>query len=177
MPIFSRVGVPREILTDQGTNFTSKFLKVIYHLLHVHPIRTTPYHPQRDGLVERFNRTLKSMLRKAVVKEGRDWDRLIPYLLFAYWVVPQASTGLIPFELLYGRAAWGPLDVLKETWEATEPSSESVVSYVLSVRNKLEKMTDLVQDNLVKAQQQQKFWYDQNAVAQNWRPCVGSFAD
>ena len=161
MTIFSRVGVP---LTDQGTNFTSKLLKEIYHLLHIHPIRTTPYQPQCDGLIERFNRTLKSMLRKAAVKEGRDWDRLIPYLLFAYREVPQASTGFSPFELLYGRAVRGPLDVLKETWEATEPSSESVVSYVLSVRNKLEKMTDLVQDNLVKAQQHQKFWYDQNAV-------------
>ena len=168
--IISRVGVPREILTDQGTNFTSKLLKEIYRLLHVHPIRTTPYHPQCDGLVERFNRTLKSMLRKAAVKEGRDRDRLIPYLLFAYREVPQASTGFSPFELLYGRAVRGPLDVLKETWEATEPSSESVVSYVLSVRNKLEKMTDLVQDNLVKAQQHQKFWYDQNAVDRELKP-------
>ena len=132
MTIFSRVGVPL-IITDQGTNFTSKLLKEIYRLLHIHPIRTTPYQPQCDGLVERFNRTLKSMLRKAAVKEGRDWDRLIPYLLFAYREVPQASIGFSPFDLLYRRAVRGPLDVLKETWEATDPSSESVVSYVLSV--------------------------------------------
>ena len=49
---FSRVGVPKEILTDQGSNFTSQLLTEIYQLLHVHPIRTTPYHPQNDGLVE-----------------------------------------------------------------------------------------------------------------------------
>ena len=53
--IFSWVGIPREILTDQGNNFTSHLLTEIYHLLHIHPIRTTPYHPQTDGLVERFN--------------------------------------------------------------------------------------------------------------------------
>ena len=52
---FARMGVPDEILTDQGTNFTSQLLKEVYRLLHIKPIRTTPYHPQTDGLVERFN--------------------------------------------------------------------------------------------------------------------------
>ena len=101
--LFARVGIPSEILTDQGSNFTSKLLTELYRLLCVHPIRTTPYHPQTDGLVERFNQTLKAMLRKAAVQEGKDWDRLIPYVLFAYREVPQSSTGFSPFELLYGR--------------------------------------------------------------------------
>ena len=82
--VFSRVGIPKEILMDQGSNFTSHLLTELYRLLQVHPIRTTPYHPQTDGLVERFNKTLKSMLRRAAVDEGKDWDKLIPYLLFAY---------------------------------------------------------------------------------------------
>ena len=60
--LFSRVGVPEEILTDQGSNFTSQLLTEIYRMLHIHPIRMTPYHPQTDGIVERFNQTLKSML-------------------------------------------------------------------------------------------------------------------
>ena len=113
--VFARVGVPREILTDQGSNFTSRLLAELYRLLHVHPIRTSPYHPQTDGLVERFNKTLKEMLRKTVTDGGKDWDRMIPYLLFAYREVPQSSTGFSPFELLYGRDVRGPLDVLKET--------------------------------------------------------------
>ena len=81
---FARMGVPKEILTDQGSNFTSQLLTEVYRMLRVHPIRTTPYHPQTDGLVERFNQTLKAMLRKAAIEEGRDWDKLLPYLLFAY---------------------------------------------------------------------------------------------
>ena len=97
------MGVPEEILTDQGSNFMSKLLAELYSLLHIHSIRTSPYHPQTDGLVERFNKTLKSMLRKAVDTEGKNWDKLIPYLLFAYREVPQASTGFSPFELVYGR--------------------------------------------------------------------------
>ena len=84
MKFFSWVGVPKEILTDQGTNFMSKLLTELYRMLHIQPIHTSPYHPQTDGLVERFNRTLKAMLNKLVRDEGKDWDRLLPYLLFAY---------------------------------------------------------------------------------------------
>ena len=50
MVLFSRVGIPKEILTDQGTNFTSNLLAEVYRLLHIQPIRTSPYHPQTDGL-------------------------------------------------------------------------------------------------------------------------------
>mgnify|MGYP000091361383 CR=1 FL=1 len=64
--LFSRVGIPKEVLTDQGTNFTSRSLKQVYSMLGIRGIRTTPYHPQTDGLVERFNQTLKSVLRKFV---------------------------------------------------------------------------------------------------------------
>ena len=108
MTFFSRVGVPQEILPDQGTNFTSQLLAELYRLLHVKAIRTSPYHPQTDGLVERFNRTLKSMLQKSVSEEGKDWDRLLPSVRFAYREVPQSSTGFSPFELLYGRSVRGP---------------------------------------------------------------------
>ena len=107
-------------------------------------LRTSPYHRQTDGLVERFNQTLKVMLRKAAVEKGKDWDKMIPYLLIAYREVPQASTGFSPFELLYGRAVHGPLDVLRQTWEVDRKTDESVVSHILSIaiRDKMEKMQD-----------------------------------
>ena len=161
--IFSRVGIPEEILTDQGTNFMSQLLAEVYKLMRVKAIRTSPYHPQTDGLVERFNQTLKAMLRKTATSEGKDWDTLIPYVLFAYREVPQASTGFSPFELLYGRSVRGPLDVVRETWEATTKRDPNVVSYVLAMREKLDKMTELVQENLSRAQSYQKTWYDRTA--------------
>ena len=139
-------------------------------MLHIQPIRTTPYHPQTDGLVERFNQTLKLMLRKTAVKEGIVWDKMLPYVLFAYREVPQTSTGFSPFELLYGYQVRGPLDVLKETWQSSEKSEESVVSHVLSIRDKLEKMKILADANLGIAQQQQKKWYDRNARYRSFKP-------
>ena len=103
------------------------------------------------------------MLRKAAVDEGKDWDRLVPYLLFAYREVPQDSTGFSPFELLYGRCVRGPLDILKESWVASERADESVVSHILDMREKLSKMQAIVQDNLKGSQQWQKRWYDKSA--------------
>eukprot|EP00731_Ephydatia_muelleri_P004053 Em0002g229a len=162
--VFARMGVPREILTDQGANFTSQLLAELYRLLQVHPIRTSPYHPQTDGLVERFNQTLKSMLRKTGTDGGKEWDKKIPYLLFAYREVPQASTGFSPFELLYGRDVRGPLDILKEVWETTSRTTdENVISYVLSTRERLREMSELVQENLSSSQRRQKSWFDKGA--------------
>ena len=128
--LFARHGVPKEILTNQGINFTTSLLQELYKMLGVKLIRTTPYHPQTDGLVERFNQTLKQMLRQLITGEGRDWNKLLPYILFAYREVPQASTGFSPFELLYGRDPRGPLDVLKEGLAKDNPEGNDVVSYV-----------------------------------------------
>lgn len=87
--MFSRVGIPGEILTDQGLNFTSQLLTEMYRLLHIQPIRTTPDHPQTEGLIERFNQMLKSTLRRFATQKEKNWDKLIPYILFAYREVPQ----------------------------------------------------------------------------------------
>jgi len=70
--------------------------------------------------VEQFNQTLKGMIRKVAKKDGKDWDRLLPYLLFTYREVPQASTGFSPLSCYICRMYGGPLDVLKRImggWE------------------------------------------------------------
>ena len=129
----------------------------------MHPIRITPYHPQTDGLVERFNKTLKDMLRQVAADDKANWDK---------WVLlpTENSTGFSPFELLYGRSVPGPLDILKESWKEPKRCSENVVSYVLGVQDKLETMSEMVKDNLERAQQKQKLWYDQNARQRELKP-------
>ena len=136
-------------------------MKEVYALLGIKPIRTNPYHPQTDGLVERFNQTLKAMLRRTA-QDGKDWDKLVPFILFAYREVPQASTGFSPFEM-FVRMARGLLHVLKDTWEAGKSANESVVSYAVNMREKLAAMTDLVQKNVSQAKHRQKTWYDRHA--------------
>ncbi|XDV39343.1 hypothetical protein PO909_008599 [Leuciscus waleckii] len=172
--LFSRVGIPEEILTDQGTNFTSRLMGQLNKQLGIKAIRTTPYHPQTDGLVERFNQTLKNMLRKFVADTGRDWDKWLPFVLFAYREVPQASTGFSPFELLYGWQVQGPLDLLKKGWEE-EPTSKmeekgGIVQYVLEMRDRLEQYREQAEENLQEKQRAQKRWYDQRARLRQFQP-------
>lgn len=165
--VFSRVGIPEEILTDQGANFMSALLQDVYQLLSIKRIRTSPYHPQTDGLVERFNSTLKSMLRKFVASNTKDWDEYLPYLLFAYREVPQESTGFSPFELLYGRRVRGPLDVLREMWTGDEPVEEQTVfTHLTEMRKRLEQMSELVQSNMTASQKKQKEHYDKKLKEQ-----------
>uniref|UniRef100_A0A8C1TWC8 ribonuclease H n=1 Tax=Cyprinus carpio TaxID=7962 RepID=A0A8C1TWC8_CYPCA len=149
----------------------SHTLQKVYQLLGIKRVRTTPYHPQTDGLVERFNQTLKMMLRKYVSDTGKDWDKWLPFLLFAYREVPHASTGFSPFELLYAHHVRGPLDVLRESWEATDkPDKKNILSYVLKMREQLQKTTTLARENLLQSQKRQKEWYDRTARSRTFEP-------
>ena len=64
------IGVPESLLSDRGANLLSALMKDVCQLLGIHKINTTVYHPQCDGMVERFNRTLKSMQRKHAASYG-----------------------------------------------------------------------------------------------------------
>ena len=86
--VISRVGIPMEILTDQGNNFMSRTIRELYGLLKVKAIRTSVYHPATDGLCERFNQTLKSIIRKFVHKDARNWHQ---WLDVDYEVVPMCG--------------------------------------------------------------------------------------
>ena len=108
--VISRHGVPAELLSDRGTAFLSRLMLDVYKLMGIHKSNTTAYHPQTDGLVERFHRTLTDMLAKSVQQGGKDWDLRLPYVLFAYRASPQTSTGESPFYLLYGRDPQLPSD-------------------------------------------------------------------
>ncbi len=111
--IISRVGIPKEILTYQGMVFMSRAISELYELLGIKSIHTSVYHPQTDGLLQQFNRTLKSTVCKFVREDAKNWDKWLEPLLFAVREVPQASTGFSPFELLYGRQPRGVLDIIR----------------------------------------------------------------
>ncbi len=168
--LISRVGIPKEILTDQGTAFMSRTLKELYELLGIKSIRTSVYHPQTDGLVERFNRTLKNMVRKFVKEDAKNWDKWLEPLLFAVREVPQASTGFSPFELLYGRQPRGVLDVIKESWEEGPSNSRNEIQYVLDLRAKLHTLGRLSMENLLQAQDKQMRLYNRGTRLRQFTP-------
>jgi transposase InsO family protein len=127
--MFTRIGVPEEVLSDQGTQFMSHVMKEVSRLLSVTQLVTTPYHPMCNGLVEHFNGTLKLMLKRMCAEKPKDWDRYLPALLVAYREAPQKSLGFAPFELIYGRNVRGPMAILKELWTREETAPDVKLTY------------------------------------------------
>ncbi|XP_037804439.1 uncharacterized protein LOC119598726 [Penaeus monodon] len=147
--IFSRVGIPREILSDRGTQFTSQLMGELYKLLGIKPLFTTPYHPSGNGRVERFHSTLKASLRKLCVDKPKDWHRYLIPTLFALREIPSDRTGFFAFELLYGRAVRGPLTVLRDLWEdrSIKDDERTTFQYVIELRDKLEECAKIAAHN------------------------------
>ncbi|XP_078232523.1 cytohesin-interacting protein isoform X1 [Pogona vitticeps] len=170
MQVFTRLGFPKEILTDQGTNFMSQTLKELWRLLEVKPIHTAVYHPQSNGLVERFNKTLKGMLRKLVMEKPRRWHLLVAPLMFAIREVPQSSTGFSPFELMYGWNPRGILDLVKERWEEGPDDARITIQQVIEMREHLRTAVGLAKANLGQAQAGQKRRYDQRVKVREFVP-------
>ena len=100
--------MPEALLSDRGTNLLSHLMMDLCKLLGLKKLNTTAYHPQCDGMVERFNWTLKTMLRKHAATFGNQWDRYLPGLLWAYRNTLHESTGEKPSFLLYGLDSRSP---------------------------------------------------------------------
>ena len=100
---FARFGLPETIHTDQGRDFQSTLFKEMCRLLEIDQTKTTPWHPQSDGMVERFNRTVETMLRQTVQTNQKDWDVMLPYCCAAYRGAVHSTTGQTPNLLMLGR--------------------------------------------------------------------------
>ena len=105
--------------SDRGSNFLSEIILELCYLLGICKINTSGYHPQTDGLVEKFNSTLQCMISKASDKNPTEWDKQLPLLLFAYRSVVQESTKKSPFFLLYGRDPRLPTGMILEGTRTT----------------------------------------------------------
>ncbi|XP_072048962.1 LOW QUALITY PROTEIN: uncharacterized protein [Amphiura filiformis] len=163
--MFSRLGVPREVLTDLGSQFTSGIMKEVSRLLSIKQLTTTPYHPACNGLVERFNGTLKALLKKICEERPKDWDRYVAPLLFAYRETPQDSTGFAPFDLLYGRTVRGPMAILHELWtgEVKTMETKNTYQYVIDLKDRLEETCQLAKEEIQKSKARYKKNYDRHA--------------
>ena len=99
--IFASYGVPEEIVHDNGGNFTAQLMEEVLGTMGIQQIRTSPYHPEANGAIERMHGTLKKALKKAGSKAST-WDRWLPYVLYTLRTTVHDATGFSPFHLLFG---------------------------------------------------------------------------
>ena len=164
VPMF---GVPEALLSDRGTNLMSFLMQDVCKLLGIQKLNTTAHHPQCNGMVERFNRTLKTMLRKHVSKFGMQWDMYLSGILYAYRNTPHSSTGEKPSFLLFG------FDCRHPTEAATLPPKSPNVTEITDYREELvlnlSSARALAAKAISKAQKNQKAHYDRHTTISKLR--------
>ena len=161
-----RFGVPESLHTDQGRNFESAVIREVCQLLGVQKTRTTPYHPQSDGLVERFNKTVVEMLSMAVQQDENKWDLLLPSLLLAYRTSVHETTGATPFSLMFRRDPRLPEDIMygipPEIYESPEHYSQTLV-------RRMTIAYQLVREKAKRKQNHQKEVYDRTIKGHSYQ--------
>ncbi|XP_068212662.1 uncharacterized protein [Palaemon carinicauda] len=162
LSIFTRIGIPKEVLSDRGRQFVSSVMEEVHKLLNIKPIFTSPYHPQANGYCERFNGVLKSIIKKICSDYPRCWHRYLPCALFAVREIPNNTLGFFPFELIYGRNVRGPLSILKELFTNQDLNEEirNSYEYVLDLRDRLEETAQIALQNAKVHFSKYKTYYD-----------------
>ena len=156
---FTLVGLPRSVQSNQGSNFMSGLMQQIMFQLGIKQFKSTAYHPESQGVLERFHQTLKNILRAYYTEYDKDWDEGVHLVLFAAREAVQESLGFSPFELLFGHAVRGPLKVLKEVW-LQEETVMNLLDYVSDMRQRLRRAWEVASTNLKWAQTKMKAWHD-----------------
>ena len=159
--ICSSFGMPDILHFDQGRNFESTLFHQVLQAFGIHKTRTTAYHPQGDGMVERFNRSLLQLLRCYVDTED-DWERYLPLVLYAYRTAQHSSTGVSPFQLMFGRPP--------QSAPIQQPTAFDPSNYSAQLQTKLASLQDLVHTNITANAQQQKLCYDKHSHVRSFAP-------
>src|SRR3954463_4310846 len=149
--IVSLHGVPKNIVSDRGTQFTSRFSKKVQEGLGTRLDFSTSYHPQTDGQTKRVNQILKDMLRACVLEYGSKWEDCLPFAEFSYNNSYQASLQMAPFELMYGRKCRTPL-----MWDEVGERQLFGLDLIKDAKEKVK----LICDRLKIAQSRQKSYAD-----------------
>ena len=154
---------PSSVVFARKTATFGSELQEICKILGITKTRTTPYHPQSDGMIERFNRTILNMLSTVVSDDEYNWDLHLPTLMLAYHTSRHETTGATPFSLVYGREAKLPEYILFNS-----PTAEKVTTshgYAEALKERIQQAYPRVRDHSAVEQRKQKANYDQLAQA------------
>ena len=127
------MGPPSQILTNQCQNFMSNVFKQVTDKFAITRIRTSPYHPECNGTLERFHLTLKSALRNCCVNK-RDWPEVLDLALYYLRNVPHRISSFTPFELQYGKQTPTILTTLKSYWLDSEDTQINITDFMLNLQ-------------------------------------------
>ena len=158
--IFSRIGLPIQLLSDNGREFENLLMYELCRLLGIEKLRTTAYKASTNGAVERFHRTLNSMLAKVVADNQKNWDELLPSVMAAYRSSRHEATGFSPNFLMFGREVRAPIDLV---YGVPEEEAEHYESYQAFVDEKIGTMRSaykLARENLGHGAERMKDYYD-----------------
>ena len=169
--LFSRFGPPDILHSDQGQNFESNLMHEICQIMGIKKSRTTAYHPQGDGQVERQNRTLQEILSSFVGEHPENWDLYVDQAVYAYNTSRHETTGYSPYELVFGREPRMPIEVDLGV-PLQNPRSHS--EYAREVRQAIRNSTEIAQKNLYAAKKRQALYADRKS--KEWKPFeLGSY--
>ena len=155
-------GVPKKIVSDRGSIFTSAFWKKLQEALGSKLDFSTAYHPQTGGQTERTNQILEDMLRACALNFGDSWEDHLPLAEFSYNNSYQSSIKMAPFEALYGRKCRSPI-----CWFETGENKEFAPEYI----KERQEIIEIIRDRLKIAQSRQKSYADQKR--RSWEPQIG----
>jgi len=158
--IFYQHGAPRCILSDRGSQFTSKLFKHLLERLEIKQKLTTAWHPQCNGQTERANKTLCQIIRGYINDEHDNWEDLLEPIKFAYVNSINSSTNFSPYFLTHGR---DPVMLIDQIMNAVNDKTYTPQAYASKVMENLNTAYKMVRANLVKERMHQKEQYDKRA--------------
>ena len=158
--VLSRFGMPMQILTNQGSEFEGELFQELCKWFDIEKLRTTPYKASTNGMVERYHRTLNSILVKIVWDDPRDWCEKVPIAAAAYRTSVHEATGFTPNKLMLGREVFSPMDVVLGMPPDEHSNYESRNDFVASRQRMMRDVYSTVRKHLQKAVTRHKKYYD-----------------
>ena len=174
--VFTVVGIPTYLHSDKGTDFCSNIFRAVCDTFGIDKTTTSPWRPQSDGMVERCNRTLESLLKLYVNLDQDNWDTLLPVCAMAYNASVHSSTGYSPFFLMFGRNMRLPLELVlppPDEAESTKSNEDDVHSFVHNMARTFEHVFALNRKHLQAALDNQKRAYEKRKNEYKYKPGDG----